>query len=217
MTKISLAQGMVLSLLFASLVWGQAEQAEPILSEDFERDPAARWSFVCHKASNAKGQWSQGDGHDSEGCLTGHNPSLHWASWVCQEKFPAKPGERYRISCWLKSKPGSGGVRYHVTAANNFRGPPNVRAAWQRNEWVYTVPKDGEALSVSHVVHGGGSSAWFDDLRVERLSRPGVWYQVDFPKPRNFGAGAVPAIPVSLENPVDAERRVRLDVTVRDF
>ncbi|MBC8872952.1 MAG: DUF4398 domain-containing protein [Planctomycetes bacterium] len=197
--------------------WSQAEQSELVFSEDFEQNPTSRWSFVCSEVSNAKGEWSQSDGHEGTGCLTGHNPSLHWASWVCRQKFPAKPGQRYRVLCWMKSKPGSGGVRYHVTALNNFRGPPNTSADWQRNEWVYTVPEGQNALSVSLVVHGGGSSAWFDDLRIERLERPGVWLRVDFPDPRNFDAGTVPVIPISLENPVDAERRIGLDVHVRNF
>ena len=197
--------------------WSQAEQPELILCEDFEQDPTARWSLVRSEVSNAKGEWSRSDGYESKGCLAGYNPSLHWASWVCRKKFSAKPGERYRVSCWIKSKPGSGGVRYHVTALNNFRGPPNTSAEWQRNEWIYTVPQDRHSLSVSAVVHGGGSSVWFDDLRIERLERPGVWRQVDFPARRNFHSGEVPVIPISLENPVNTERHVGLDVSVRNF
>jgi hypothetical protein len=197
--------------------WSQAQQPKLILWDDFEQDPATRWSLVCSKVSNAQGEWSRSDGHESKGCLTGRNPSLHWASWVYRQKFPAKPGHRYRVSCWIKSEPGSGGVRYHVTALNNLRGPPNTSADWQHNQWVYTVPQDQDALSVSLVVHGGKSSAWFDNLRIERLERPGVWHQVDFPEPRNFRGGTVPLVSISLDNPVETERRIGLDVTVHNF
>lgn len=191
--------------------------AESVHGEEFARDPGSAWQFGAHAASHAVGVWTGDEGHGGKGCLHARNPSWYWASWVCGTTFPATPGERYRITCWIKSKPGSGGVRYHVTAVNNVHGPPNPGPEWQCNEWIYTVREDEDKLSLGLLAHGAGSSVWFDDLHVERLTRAGVWARVEWPSPRNHAPGTVPEARLYLENPVDHERTLGLDMTVHDL
>jgi len=208
--------------LCAALVFGTAciaavAPAAPLVNETFDHDPGKSWRFACQKTSNATGRWENASGQDGTGGLFLRNPSQRWANWALNKVFPARPGERYRVSCSIKSQPGSGGVRCHVTAVNNFRGPPNTDADWQRNEWTYTVPKDKDTLAISLIGHGVGSSVWFDNLRVERLDTPGLWHRAELPTPRNFAPGTTPALQLSLENPAQKPRSIDVGITVKDL
>ena len=164
-----------LGVVCACIVMSRLAAADVSLADAFDEAPGQGWRFACAKGIKAKGQWVKDAGHGTPGSLYGHNPTQHWACWTYGKGIPVSPGQRYRIACWIKSKPGYAGIRYHVMQVNSTHGPPNTDPDWQLNEWVYTVPRERDSLKLTFNIHGNGSAAWLDDVCVERLSTPGVF------------------------------------------
>ncbi|MBT5612511.1 MAG: hypothetical protein HN742_22755 [Lentisphaerae bacterium] len=206
-----------LGVVCACIVMSRLAAADVSLADAFDEAPGQGWRFACAKGIKAKGQWVKDAGHGTPGSLYGHNPTQHWACWTYGKGIPVSPGQRYRIACWIKSKPGYAGIRYHVMQVNSTHGPPNTDPDWQLNEWVYTVPRERDSLKLTFNIHGNGSAAWLDDVCVERLSTPGVWHQLDWPTLRNFAPNAAPQLPLTMENPTNHERLIAVSAEVTNF
>jgi len=93
---------------------------------------------------------------------------------LVQCTFPAKPGERYKISGYIKSV-ATGTVSIAAQFAKSDMQPvgfqhigiPTATPEWQRREAIITVPKEATQCGVLLYVDGNGK-AWLDDVSVTR-------------------------------------------------
>ncbi|MEW6356035.1 MAG: DUF4838 domain-containing protein [Planctomycetota bacterium] len=157
-----------------------------------EADEKLEW-----QALNAPGwgQWMQGGSPGNVGVAIGvartGSKSLvisgvRSACGIYTQK--AKPGERYRVSCWAKTSVqpkagqdragGSMTLKWQTAEGKWVEGPPAVTAKlspgaseWTRLQGVVTIPTGVGRLVILLLAEkqDAGEQTWFDDLCIEKL------------------------------------------------
>ena len=215
-----------LSLL---LLTGPALAGEPtdVLRASFESDPTVGklWRFGTGRGS--KGVWDTSTARTGKACLKIlGNPGGQWASWTCSERLPVEPGQRFRLSAYIRTQNARWGIPRidagwrdsKLRRIGGAASEPVYAAEWTRSEGIVTAPRDACHMQVSCSTHGCPGTVWFDDLKVERLPKPGVLAKVKVDAPeRTFPLGSVPEVTLVVQNPVKAERRLSLLYSLEDW
>ena len=148
---------------------------------DWTEFQPARWSKWHFQQSVTRFYWDSREFHSGQrSAAIGRNQ----ISGCFQQYVPMKPGERYRLSLWVKQKPAEGaGVRVRWVNKKGWRDqgkdrvptvhcavPPGCRD-WRQVACSFTVPED-----VSHAVvllsaprQDEGEMTWFDDVTIEKI------------------------------------------------
>lgn len=96
-----------------------------------------------------------------------------WHSPGFCNEYPAKSGETYRITFWVKNDGcqfaiGIGGIS---AGAGDFHAIANSQEtieSWQFYEYHYTVPQEMTRIRIETNILKPGSF-WIDDIRIEKL------------------------------------------------
>ena len=217
-----------ISVLLLALI-GSALAAEPtiLIQTSFESDPTEGklWRFGTGRGS--KGVWDASAGRTGKACLKIlGNPGGQWASWTHAERIPVRPGERFRVSAYIRTQNARWGIPrvdagWRDSKLRRIAGAasePVYATEWTRSEGVVTAPRNACYVQVSCSTHGCPGTVWFDDLKVERLPKPGALARVKVDAPeRTFALGVVPEVTLVVQNPIEAERRLSVVYSLEDW
>jgi len=206
-----------------------ALSAEPtvLLQTSFESDPTEGrlWSFGTGRGS--KGVWDTSTARTGKACLKIlGNPGGQWASWSHSKRFPVTPGERLRLSAHIRTQNARWGIPRidagwydsRLRSIGRATSEPVYATEWTKSEGVVTAPRNARHMRISCSTHGCPGTVWFDDLKAERLPKPGVIAKVKVDAPeRTFRLGSEPEVTLVVQNPVAAERRLGLIYSLEDW
>jgi hypothetical protein len=96
-----------------------------------------------------------------------------WYSPGFCNEYPAKPGEKYRVTFWVKNDGCQFAVRIGGVSPNKGKYDTIVDSqetidSWQFYEYHYTIPKEMTRIRIETNILKPGSF-WMDDIRIEKL------------------------------------------------
>lgn len=134
--------------------------------------------YADGNTSTRKNSWSDENPHSGRRCLktviqNGEKPS--WFAYR-QSGIPIVGGGKYRFSGWVRGQNVKGQAGWFVHVGNEKKGNLLNRVMkggdgdfdWKEIVFEFTAPEDSDRAMVGTVLHGTGT-AWFDDVRFERL------------------------------------------------
>lgn len=102
-------------------------------------------------------------------------------TWIAARQFglSVTPGERWRLTGFVKGKNIKGYSGWYVHIGNNENTMiggllPNTRESdfdWQEISEEFTIAENCDRLEFGTVLYGTGT-AWFDDVKLQRLNNP---------------------------------------------
>jgi hypothetical protein len=162
-----------------------------------EADEELEW-----QALNAPGwgQWIQGGSPGTVGIATnaahtgGKSLVISGVTSACGiYTQKARPGERYRVSCWAKTSAqakagqeragGTMALKWQTAEGKWVEGPPDVVAKlpagaseWTRLQSVATIPSGVGRLVILLLAEKqeAGEQTWFDDFCIEKIGEAGA-------------------------------------------
>jgi hypothetical protein len=96
-----------------------------------------------------------------------------WYSPGFCNEYPAKSGETYRVTFWVKNDECQFAVRIGGVSPNKGQYDTIVDSKetiklWKKYEYLYTIPQQMNAIRIeANIVQPG--SFWIDDIRIEKL------------------------------------------------
>jgi hypothetical protein len=180
-----------------------AKAANLISNSSFEEDTVG-WSLFVPPDSYSKGctmnvNTKPGLAHLGEGVLTLNAPSIARVAVVTQASVEVTPGERYRLTAWIKAaddfKPQAGtpgfygratlltakgkdvsGGHYYFDLAGrttrNYSGDlPDgyVPTTWTKLEVSFEIPPETERMQPNFFISNGSGTLYIDDVSLELI------------------------------------------------
>ena len=95
-----------------------------------------------------------------------------YAPGFCNQ-FPAKPGEMYKISFWVKNSGSHFFVKIEGVGEDygKYEVVVNSKATiedWRQFEYEYTIPEAAHAIRIELSIFKPGTF-WIDDLKIEKI------------------------------------------------
>ena len=144
---------------------------------DFSRDPGETWHHWAHPDIPPKHRWNPDAGHRGKGCLEIEYPGKSEGSWSYW--LPVKPGNRIRISAWIRHSTGRGRMSFgymdkdagwigYETYSRSITIPSY--GSWVRCAFETTVPDDKQIYQVTLGFNSPDTPGilWIDDVVIEK-------------------------------------------------
>ncbi len=157
------------------------DEADTLKRYEWTAFKPADWSTWHFQQSVTRFSWDETVAHSGKRSVAvGRNQ----IAGSFQQYVPVTPGERYRLSVWVKQKPSKGAsvsVRWVNKKGWRDEGPnrvPTVRVAlepgeenWRQVTASFTVPEDvlSAVILLSAPRQEEGEMTWFDDVTMERI------------------------------------------------
>ncbi len=164
-------------VLLASATSFAADLAIPNAGfEEADGGGAREWGWWSRTRSGAAVRVTDERRSGKGSARIGHDGARDWA-FSSSRRFPARPGESYLASAWVKVKTGH--VELAVVALEKGKtlswniGSRRAGAAegWRRIEAVVDVPERADAMYV-RFIGDGETLAWVDDVALAPWTRP---------------------------------------------
>lgn len=171
--------------LLAAAAWAANIQAENLLKNpSFEQaENGAPIGWVRSRVSPEQGMYSRAAAHSGK-CSVVIKDKLdpHGAGWFQEEYVPVEPGEKYRLSGWIKTENAWGGNTVIAALFAIENGKPK----WQLTEYAanvdgnknwtqvtreFTIPEKVRVLKIAAIRRWKApGTSYFDDLTLEKCS-----------------------------------------------
>lgn len=126
--------------------------------------------------------WVAENPHGGDKCLKTVVSSGAEPTWIStrQRNIHIIGGARYRMTGWVRARNATGKVGWYIhvgtkedpmmieSVPDELMGGPGTYD-WRQVSWEFTAPAEADLASLGTVLRGTGA-AWFDDVRLERLS-----------------------------------------------
>jgi len=182
------------ALSFATV---RADAPKPLVENGGFEEGATGWGiFIPGESSDKNCRYSPSseNPHTGKGCVK--MESDEFARFcVGPKKFPVQPGERYRVSAWIRgnaeTKPGTAGFVIRLGLSHGGSDAPGghlfvgmdgrvsrdavlastskIPTQWTKTEAVVEIPKEADALAPSFFSWYAKGAVFLDDVAVEKV------------------------------------------------